>query len=522
MARKAKVSAPTPRPTRKKREDDFRDGVVGSELALASGGGFQNRLTGLGTLERDKVRHGTYIQPIRLPDPELSALFNGNDLARRIVELRPKEMFRRGYDLLIPDPTGKAGQHEQSELAQEVTKYGDALGLNDKVKDSFTFGRLFGGGLLIVGADDGRDMAKPLNEKNIRSIKYLNFIDRRFLFARTYYGDPFAPHYGEPETYQVTSLFGQQEFTAVHESRCIRFDGAAVEILMRRQLAGWTLSVLQAPFDALRMFDTSFQAVSNLMTDMSQAVFKMKGLIQMITSKRVGELRARMQMVDMMRSSGRMMLLDSEGEEFERKPTPMSGVPETMDRFLIRMASAAEMPVTVLFGQSPAGLNATGESDFRSFYDTIAGEQTTICQPKLKRLYELICLAKDSPAKGSIPEGGFEFCWHKLWEPNEKELSEIHVNQANADKVYLEAGVLTPSEVAMSRFRGGQLSLETEVDIAARKKMLPHELDLQVQTKKLAAENGPLNPNAPPGEQPNSQVPAVGAPDRPPLGVPQP
>jgi len=500
------------------RADNFTDGLIGnSQVQLSgSGGGFQNPLTGLGTFSRDKVLQGSYIQPVRIPDPELSALFNGNDLAHRIVALRPKEMFRRGYTLTITDPKGVAtgGQPTQSELAKDVTKYATALGADTKIKESLTFGRLFGGGLMIMGCDDCLDPSLPLNEKNIRSIKYLNFTDRRFLFARTYYGNPFAPNFGEVETYQVTNMFGDQQFNVIHESRVLRFDGAPVEILLRRQLAGWTLSVLQAPYDALRMFDSSFQAVANLMTDMAQAVFKMKGLIEQITSGRSTEVMTRMGMVDMMRSSARMLLLDADGEEFERKPTPMSAVPETLDRFMIRMASAAEMPVTVLFGQSPAGLNATGEADFRSFYDTVAGEQKSVLEPKLRRLYNLICLAKDGPTGGQAPPGDLEFCWHKLWEPNESELAKIHLAQAQADDFYIQNLTLTPAEVALSRFRGGQLSLETEIDVKSRQEILQHALNNLLTTAKM-----PPIPDTVPGQAPNQQVPAVGMPHTPQYGA---
>src|ERR1700674_762826 len=102
MARKSKYAGLT-----KTRADSFTNGVL-SNNSLGTGGGFQNQLTGLGTLNRDKVLAGSYFQPVRISDAELGALFDGNDLAKRIVALRPKEMFRRGYSLTITDPAGKA------------------------------------------------------------------------------------------------------------------------------------------------------------------------------------------------------------------------------------------------------------------------------------------------------------------------------------------------------------------------------------------------------------------------------
>jgi uncharacterized protein len=466
-------------------------------------------LTGLGTFGRDKVMSGKYFQPVFLTWPELAALYDGNDIAKKIVEKRPKEMFRKGYDIRFVGAKGIGpSQDALAETAKDVLKYGANLLLNDRVLEGLIFGRLFGGGVIIIGADDGQDVSTPLNEDNIRSIKYLNWIDRRFLAARSWYGDPFSPKGQTVETYQVTSIFGTSPQSIVHESRVIRFDGARVEILLQRQLAGWTLSVLQAPYDALRMFDTSFQALANLMTDMSQAVFSMKGLADMITSGNATTVQSRMQMVDMMRSAARMMLVDADYEKFERTATPMTGVSDAIQNFMTRLASAAEMPETILFGRSPAGMNATGEADFQSFYDSVASDQKTILEPKLNRLYTLICKAKDSPTKGVVPEGGIEFLWHELQQLTKTQQSLVNFTQAQADNLNIQNGTLLPEEVALSRFSGASNSLETQIDVASRKKSLKAELQYGVDEATQRAQLGPPIPSQ--GEPGGPQLPAPG------------
>ena len=301
-----------------------------------------------------------------------------------------------------------------------------------------------------------------------------------------------GPKYGEVQVYNVINPFGNQTNTLIHESRVIRFDGAPVDLLMRRRLAGWTLSMLQAPYDTMRQFDQSFQSIANLMTDLSQAVMKINGLAQMISNDQA-TLQTRMTMVDMSRSSGRMVYLDAENEEFERSPTPLTGVADTIEMQMLRMAAAAEMPVAILFGREPSGLNATGDADFRRFYDMIAGDQKDILEPKLKRLYKLICLAKDAPTKGTIPDGGYEFTWHKLYAPSELEQSTIRWNMAQADDKYIANGTLTEDEVAMSRFRSGELHLDTEIDGSLRRERmataeLPPNKAEQAKTEQANAE----------------------------------
>lgn len=507
------------------RADNNFDGQIGNGFGnLFSGGGLMNTLTGLGTFSRDKVMQASYIDGLRITDPELSALYHNNDLAKRIIEFRPKEMFRRGYEVVFPDPDGDeiGGQNGNAELALDCEKYAANIRADEMIKKGFIFGRMFGGTLVIIGADDGQDMSKPLNEDKIKSVKYLNLIDRRFLYAHTYYGNPLEPKFGEVETYQVTNAFGDQQQTIVHETRVLRFDGAEVEILKKRQLAGWTLSVLQAPYDTLRQFDTTFQAISNLVVDASQGVFKMQGLMEQIASGELSALQSRMAMVDMSRSSARSILLDADNEDFSRTTTSFAGLPDVVDRFMQRLASAAEMPVTILFGREPAGLNATGEADFEYFYNTVASDQKILLQPILIRLYTLIAKAKDSPCKGVVPEDGIEIIFHPLKEPNDVEKADIYSKMATADSAYVTAQILLPQEVALSRFRGSQFRLETEIDIDARKKSMEADLDFHVAAAELRSEQGPeqlregtpeepANPQqAPPGPTGSKSNPQTG------------
>jgi phage-related protein (TIGR01555 family) len=545
------------------RNDNLLDGLIGGAFGR-SGGGWTNPVTGVGTFARDKVMQARFDEPYRISDPELSALYNGNDIAKRIVTAKPKEMFRRGWCLVVqPDPaeegdkqnagdleqkqggesgpaapgtplvdpadtgpaasraassqfalpvatslpkaapgaeragspenngpikptnqpagptlassgrpaaggTSPANQGEGADLAKEIEAYGKRLGLIPRLFEACVFGRLYGGGLLIMGADDGAPMSEPLDETKIRSVKYFSWIDRRFVIAATWYTE-IGEKYGEIESWDIVNPFGGESNTRVHESRVIRFDGEPVDFLMRRRLLGWTLSVLQAPYDVMRQFDQSFQGISNLMADLAQAVMKIDGLMQLISTDQK-TLQTRMAMVDMARSTTRMLLLDAENEDFERKPTPLTGVADTLEMQMLRLAASAEMPVALLFGREPSGLNATGDADFRRWYDVCGGEQRTYLQPRLERIYQIICAAKDSPTKGKVPTLGFT--WHKLYAPSELEQANIRWLMAQADEKYVANEIVLPEEIATSRFRDGELHLDTEIDLELRQEAL--------------------------------------------------
>ncbi|NIR95684.1 MAG: DUF1073 domain-containing protein, partial [Gammaproteobacteria bacterium] len=111
-------------------------------------------------------------------------------------------------------------------------------------------------------------------------------------------------------------------------------------------------------------------------------------------------IQARMQLLDMSRSDVRAVVLDAEGEEFSRQNFNWAGIKDPFTIMMLRLSSAARIPVTVLMGQSPAGMDATGESDIRWFYDQTEAHREKYFEPKLRELIRLITLAKDGPTGG--------------------------------------------------------------------------------------------------------------------------
>ena len=425
--------------------------------------GWENNFTGLGTSLRDKTMQGSFQPSLQLGDVELSEAFHGDDLAGKIVEFRPKEMFRRGYSLSIE------GDDDAAEELEEAAK---ELFLNDMARDAMIWARLYGGALLIIGAVDGQLPTMPLQDDRVRDVSFLNVVDRTFCYVASYYSDPLKPKFGRPEIYQITNAFGSK-LTQIHETRVIRFDGAPADNLKRRQLAGWTPSVLQRPYAVLRDFASSFQAAANLLVDASQGVFKMKGVIDAIASNNVQDLQTRMQLTDMMRSSARALILDvEEGEEFTRVATSLAGIPDMLDRFMMRVAAAGDTPVSILFGRSAAGMNATGDLDVRMFYDTIASDQENILEPVLRRIYSMLQNVIGQKGKD------FKIVFRPLWQPTDAEQAALELSVAQKDKLYVDMVALLPEEVALNRWASGRFSAQTTLSkeaIDARKEALKDE-----------------------------------------------
>jgi uncharacterized protein len=419
--------------------------------------GLENAFLGYGT-SRDKLTHGAFVHGRALTDHELDALYYGDDIAAKIVNARPEEMLRRGYRLTSKNDTA----------AQTLQEAGEKLALDEKVLRSMQWGGLRGGALLVPGTLDGsQNMAAPLNEGAIKETRFLNVIDRRHVSVFTYQENPNLPGLGEPELYMIGNV-------KVHASRVIRFDGVEeTDPFTRRNLGGWTYSVLQRPYEVIRDFATGFKSAGQLVADCSQGVWKIQDLLSNIATDRNAVI-TRMAFADMTRSAGRAIMLDAELEDFQRVATPLTGLDSVLELFMMRLAAAADMPVTLLMGRSPAGMNATGDADFRAWYGKIATEQENRLKPKLLRAYRMI--------GGPSTPGDLDVEFRPLWEPTEKEKAETDKVRADTFAIYIDKGVVLPEQVAIAAFGSGEGKLE--IDEKALRKALSLEQKFSAELEK--------------------------------------
>ena len=204
-----------------------------------------------------------------------------------------------------------------------------------------------------------------------------------------------------------------------------------------------------------------------MMQDATQFIFYVKGLIQAIASDDANAIQQRYQMIDMGRGVGKALLLDagmsvSDAEKVEKLTTPFTGVADQLQFFMQRVAAAARMPVSVLFGTGAGkgGIGNNGEGDLRIWHAGVQAYQAREIEPVLRRLYALV------GASEGLDVGRIKFQWGPLYEPTAAEDAAIRFQVAQADNIYLTQGVVRPEEVAISRWGNGKFSADmTAVDI---------------------------------------------------------
>ncbi len=213
-----------------------------------------------------------------------------------------------------------------------------------------------------------------------------------------------------------------------------------------------------------------------------------------------------MKNLDRAKGVSRGIPIDAEFEDYIRNTVRLNGLPEMMVQFAFRLASAANMPVVLLMGMSPAGLSATGESDLTFWFNEVRTMQEEILRDPIDQLINLIF------ATGEIKEPDkWSFAFNPLWTLDEKEESERRLNNARADALMIDSDSITPEEVAESRFGGDKYGNEIILDQEKR----DTDLEADVLARERQARMGPPMPippgnGVPPTPEPEP-VPAPGA-----------
>jgi phage-related protein (TIGR01555 family) len=490
--------------------------------------GWENLKSGFGDARRDKRVH-TVPKVDLLSYEDCAELYRASDLLQKVIDEPSHTAFREGWSVKVAD------KDADKEIGEQLDAYGERLKLFTKSVDVLRWSRMFGGGALFMGVNDGQLAEQPINEKQIKAVEWITALDARECIPTDWYSNASHPKYGEPRVYRVSPRViststgiapraGEVQAARgelyVHESRIIPLFGTRPDRDRRNgsELA-WGDSLLQRIWQHIADFDTGNASAATLLSEYATPVFKLKGLADLMASDRDGIVKKRIELLNLSRSVLRGVMIDAEHEDFARVSASLSGYDGVLIQLAQRVAAAADYPASLLFGTSPAGLNATGNSEVRFWYDRIKGTiQKDQLKPFLTRAFTLIALAKDAPTKGKVPEK-----WsvepNPLWQESESEAAETHLAQAQADQIMLANGVVTPEEIRNSRFSGKRYSTDTRIESDEE---IDSETDDQIETEEGAPRIDPKTGQpipVPVGTTPKSGKPtkpgAPGAPGAP-------
>lgn len=399
--RRALDKAPEPQPIRSRALDAF------SNVLARLGAGTPNLLEGTEySLQRMSRDFNT-----------LNALYRESWIVRRIIDVIPADMLKNWITItsgLDPDV------EKRLSLTLRRTQ------LIDKLKRGMQWGRLYGGALgVMLVKHQGYDLSQALQLDWIMPGDFAGLL----IFDRWNGVNPSSeliedisdPDYGYPKYYTVTDPAGGGS-VKIHHSRVIRFTGNTLPFWEEIAEMQWGASVVESIFDELRKRDNVSWNIAQLTFMANIRVLKMQDLGQLLAAtdnESQAELLRTLEAQNMLLNNMGMQVMDA-ADGLETHQYTFGGLADCYQQFIMDISGAAEIPVTRLFGRSPSGLNATGESDLQNYYDMIAEKQESYLRPILNKVLPPFIIS----TLGSLPDD-FDFEFDPVAEPSDKERADL-------------------------------------------------------------------------------------------------
>jgi len=367
----------------------------------------------------------------------LRAIYSSDGIGKRIIDIKSEDMIRQWISI-------------EKDTDGNILEALDGINAKSVFLRALQLNKTYGGSIIFMMIDDAGQAEDELNINNIKSIEKIKAFSRE-KFTTVAYDD-----FGEPSIFEIQT---KDKSVRVHSSRCLVFTGdlCLYEYNYEMQdMEYWGFSELQSMFNILGKLGLSLQSIFDMLIKSNIDVLKIEKLWEKLginNKEGQSQLDKRLEAFDKGKSVSRTLMIDNL-EDYQTISQNYSGVPEVMDRMKEFLSLISGIAVTILWGTSSKGLNSTGDNDVRRYYDSIKNDQELTLRKPLAYLIKLLSLSKDLSIANK--ENNFEF--NSLWQLSQKEEAEIKKITAETDQIYINNGVLDPSEIRQARFGGEKYS----------------------------------------------------------------
>lgn len=400
---------------------------------VRTGDSFQNLMTRTGIQGNNLSSGGQYDQDyISRNRMQLEAVYRTSWIAGASVDAYAEDMTREGIEL--------KGDIDPSQI-ELIERIASRMGIWDAICDTVKWARLYGGCICVMMID-GQDASTPLRMDTIEKgqFKGLFPMDRWLVQpSLTNLITDLSPEMGMPVYYTTIADAQGLPNMKIHHSRVIRLDGQTLPYWQKITENGWGQSVLERIWDRLLAFDSTTQGAAQLIYKAHLRTYKVKGLRDIIGvgGKALEGLLKQIEMIRQYQSNEGMTLMDGE-DEFEAHQYSFSGLDGMMLQFAEQLSGAVGIPLIRLFGQTPSGLNTTGEADLRNYYDNVRQQQERQLRTGVSKVYNALYRS----VTGEAPPEGFDIEFTPLWVATDEQRATITSQITSAIVQASDAGII--------------------------------------------------------------------------------
>lgn len=390
------------------------------------------------------VRNMKYRKSQRMCVKDVENMISESWVSRKFISKTVEDMLKKPREF-----KGEVNKEQAVLINQQEKK----LKTDGVLADALSWSAMHGDAL-VVAITNAIDHEKPLQLGVEKVVKFLVFREDEYKPSSDVISDITSEHYLMPESYTVNVTTDKKNQMTFHWSRCHR-------IKLGRQplskIAEYGESDLQAPADAIKIFEAAVIGIGDLIGSANVDIIKIKDMNNSIANcEEEGILRYAMMFAQTL-SSTNLGMIDRE-DDYIQKVTNFSGLSEVIDRMFSVLAGALDRPITVLFGQSASGF-ATGEEDNRRYYETINALQ----ESRLRPLQDFVDKFVLDAIGGGLED--LDYTYPSIDSMNAKERAEILGVMSPALVQLVTEGVITEEAALREMVDRGALVSVTEDDI---------------------------------------------------------
>ena len=410
--------------------------------------GYSNAAAFLGE-DSPLLSSGTFLRSDLTSDPErLTAMYRESWLTMRIIDMPSEDMTRAWYRLSTSLP---------EEALRDLRRLEAKHSVRQEITNAIRWARLYGGSLAVMvsrGEEDRLD--RPLDTEMLLPdcFQGLLVLDRAqgIQPSAELVADLDDPDFGLPLSYTVNLETGAWKTVTIHHSRVLRFIGRELPQMEAVRENYWGASEMEHIQDELQKRSAASANIAQLIFQANITTLKMSDYGEVLntgTDEQRRNVEEVMGYENRFRTSYGLQLL-SKDDSLENHIYSFAGLSGIYEQFMMDMAGAAEIPATRLFGRSPQGMNATGESDLRNYYELISQMQERHLRPALEKLLPVMAIS----CWGYVPED-LEIVFEPVMTVNPAERAELMRTLSGDVISAFQAGLLTRAEaLAELRSRG--------------------------------------------------------------------
>ena len=366
----------------------------------------------------------------------LTVMYRENWIAKRIIDTPCEDMTRSWYTV-----SSEIEQEKLDELAKLEAKHN----IKQEITNGLRWARLYGGAAAVIVLKDQEDMLdQPLDFDTLvpGCFRGLIIVDRTngLYPSLELEEDMDDPEFGYPMYYNVILDNIGGETLKIHHSRLIPFRGRMLPIQEEINEDYWGASEIEHVYEELQKRNATSANIAQLVFQANVSALKISDYgeaLAMAPEKKKQQIMEALFNMNRIRNSFGLLLMGSE-DNYEQHPYSFAGIAEVYESFMMDMAGAAEIPATKLYGRSPQGMNATGESDMKNYYEMLAQLQERNLRPAIEKLLPIMAMS----LWGTIPED-MEVVFEPLMTTTPDQRADIMSKQATAIIQAFSAGIIS-------------------------------------------------------------------------------